>query len=114
MSRCRPNHYLKTARLSACLTQAELGALLGVSVDVVGNVERDRTIPSLAFVLGCTLLFGKSSEKLFPYLYNTVQEELGHRAAILDRELRGQKDRASGRKRACLSAMAKRTTSFDL
>lgn len=103
------NQYLRTARIAACLSQAELGALLGASERVVRNVEKGISLPSYAFVLGSTLLFGKSSDRLFPYLYNSVQEGLGEAGAALDERLRGHPDPRSLKKLALLSAMAART-----
>lgn len=81
---------------------------------MVSNVEIGRTEPSLAFVLGSMLLFGKSAEQLYPYLYNTMQEDLGQRAAELDERLRDRTDALSQKKLALLSAMAKRTSPIDL
>lgn len=88
--------------------------MLGVSEDVVGNVEWGLSIPTYAFVLGCALLFGKSSDRLFPYLYNTVQEDVGRAALTLDEKLRGRTDSLSRKKLALLSAFAKRTLSTDI
>jgi transcriptional regulator with XRE-family HTH domain len=102
----RPNHYLRTERRSAGLSQVELGLLLGVSDVVVANVENERHRPSFAFVLGCTLLFGKSAESLFPYLYNTVQENVQQQAVALDERLRGRTDAYSRKKLAFLHAYA--------
>jgi transcriptional regulator with XRE-family HTH domain len=114
MQRRRPKQYLRTARLAASLTQAELGALLGVSEGVISNVEMDRTVPTFALVLGAVLLFGKPSERLFPYLYNTLQEALGQGAAALDGQIRDRTDPVSFKKIALLSAMAKRTTPIEI
>jgi transcriptional regulator with XRE-family HTH domain len=110
----RPNHYIRTARLSSGISQSELGRLLGVSADVVMNVESGRSIPSFTFVLGSSLLFGKSAERLFPFLYNSVQENLGQHAAELDNELSGRTDAISLKKLGLLSAMAKRTSPIAL
>jgi transcriptional regulator with XRE-family HTH domain len=112
MSRRRINQYLRRERLSAGLSQPELGALLGVSEDVVGNVEREVSNPTLAFVIGCTLLFGKSAAELFPALYNSIQEDLGANGGALDETLRDKTDKRSLKKLALLSAMANRTITF--
>ncbi len=114
MSRRRPKQYLKTARLAACLSQVELGALLGVSATIISNIECDRSEPTAAFVLGAVLLFGKPSERLFPYLFNSVQETLGQSAAVLDERFREQTDAKSLAKIALISAMAKRTITFNI
>ena len=114
MSRRRPKQYLKTARLAACLSQAELGALLGVSATVISNIELDRSQPTAALVLGAVLLFGKPSERLFPYLFNSVQEALGQSAAALDDQLQGRTDAKSLAKIALISAMAKRSITFNV
>lgn len=114
MQQRRHNLYLKAARRSTCLTQAELGALLSVSETIAGNVERGSTEPTFAFVLGCVRLFCKSSEQLFPYLYNSTDEALAANAVVLDERIRDKTDAKSLRKLATLSAMAKRTNSLDI
>jgi transcriptional regulator with XRE-family HTH domain len=114
MSHRRPKQYLRTARLAACLSQAELGALLGASATIISNIECDRSEPTAAFVLGAVLLFGKPSERLFPYLFNSVQEALGQSAAVLDQRLEGKSDTKSLSKIALISAMAKCTITFNI
>lgn len=101
--------YLRSERLAAGLSQRELGALLGISEDVISNCERGRSAPSTAMVLGCELLFGKNPARLFPALYETVQEAIGIRAAALDVRLRGRTDLASLKKLRLLGTIASRT-----
>lgn len=101
--------YLRSERLTAGLSQSELGALLGLSEDVISNCERGRTTANAAIILGCELIFGKHPSLLFPTLYESVQEAIGIRAAALDERLRGRTDLASLKKLSLLDAIASRS-----
>lgn len=101
--------YLRSQRLAAGLSQFELGKLLGVSEDVISNCEVGRSVPRSAMVLGCELVFGKHPAKLFPALYEIVQEAIGIRAAALDERLRGRTDPSSLKKLRLLKRIAERS-----
>lgn len=108
MPRSRPRHYLRTVRLAAGLSQAELGTLLGVSEDVVSNVERERTIPTLAVVFGLWLVFGKAPAELFPSLCEGIVDGVGARALGFDETLRDRPDAATRKKLTLLKGMTDR------
>ncbi|HWT99815.1 MAG TPA: helix-turn-helix transcriptional regulator [Terriglobales bacterium] len=100
---------LRRARLSWGLTQAQLGAFLGVSENVISNCERGVSEPSLAMGLACLLVFGQSAAELFPACYESVQDTVGRAAAKLDEELRGRSDPASLKKRRLLDGIRERS-----
>ena len=104
----RLRQYLRTARLSAGLSQSELGALLGVSADVISNVERGVSSATVKTVVGCSLLFGQTTAELFPSLYRTIEDDICARAVAFDRKLRGRTDPASCKKLALLAELVDR------
>jgi DNA-binding XRE family transcriptional regulator len=104
---------MRTLRLSAGLTQTELGILLGVSEDVIGNCEREVSNPVSTVLLGCTLLFGAPTTDLFPALYREVQEKIGRGAAVCDTRWRDRTDAQALKKLGFLQKVVERTTPFS-
>lgn len=111
MPRTKPRHYLRTVRLAAGLSQTELAGLLGVSEDVVSNVERERTEPTIAVMFGLWLIFGKAPAELFPDLCERILDGVAARAVALDESLRDRDDAAARKKIALLRAMSDRLAS---
>ena len=97
MPRLLPS-YLRTLRLSAGLSQAELGLLLGVSEDVIGNCERGVSLPNPSVLLGCTYLFQTSAADLFPRLQREVMDRIERGAVACDERWRGRRDPVSLKK----------------
>jgi transcriptional regulator with XRE-family HTH domain len=101
--------YVRTERLTVGLSQKELGYLVGVSEDVIGNCERGVSRPTLKVLVGCLLVFGGTPAHLFPALFAEIQDSVGRRAAQCDQRWRGQP--GNERKLELLSAIAARTIS---
>ena len=78
--------YIRTFRRGSGLSQRELGYLLGVSEDVIGNCERGYSHPPLEVILGCSVIFGKQPLDLFPSLIYAIQDGIGRRAADCDHD----------------------------
>jgi transcriptional regulator with XRE-family HTH domain len=114
MTRRRPRHYVKSARIAAGLTQAELGVLLGVSDTTIRKYENEQRNFGAAFILGCMLVFGQSAAELFPDFAQSIEERIGRNAADLDADLSGKTDAVSLKKLALLRDIASRSTTFDL
>src|SRR5471030_502047 len=108
----RVKSYMRTLRLKAGLSQAELGLLIGVSENVIGNCERQISNPPATVLLGCSLLFGAPAAELFPVLYKSVQESIGRHAAELDEHWRHRTDSITLRKKEFLGALARRSVTF--
>lgn len=108
MPRRRPNSYLKTNRLKAALSQAELGKLLGFTADAVSKYELEQRGISAKVLIATEIIFGASAADLFPALYEAVEEELGPRALSLHGALAGREDPASKKKRALIEAIPAR------
>lgn len=105
MSRTRHKSYLKTYRRKAGLTQPELGGLLGVTANAISKYEcGKRSIP--AEVLAASeVIFGVSATKLFPALFNNVDEDLAIRALDLHQRLAGRQDPVSIKKLALIAGI---------
>jgi transcriptional regulator with XRE-family HTH domain len=110
MERNRFDLYVRSARLSAGLSQRELGNLIGFGEDFVRKCELGQRAPTIRFVLGCQIVFGRSAGESFPKLVKTLQEEIGVRAAKLEAQLRDRTDAASKKKVELLISMVPRLT----
>ena len=108
----RIQSYMRTLRLAAGLSQAELGLLIGVSENVIGNCERQVSNPTPMLLLGCALVFGSPAADMFPVLYKSVQESIGRHAAELDARWRNRTDAMALRKLQFLEKLTERTTEF--
>jgi transcriptional regulator with XRE-family HTH domain len=104
--------YLRSERLAAGLSQAELGELLGYGEDFVRKCELGQRKPTIKFILGCELIFGRSAAESFPALVEKIQEEIGRNAASLDARLRNRTDAASLKKIRLLRGIVERMASF--
>lgn len=88
-------------------TQKEIGALLGLSGDAIGNYET-RRVPSLPVALGFEVIFGKALSDLFPLIAYTVAHQMQQPLAEWSIELEGRNDEASIKKRALINAVGER------
>jgi transcriptional regulator with XRE-family HTH domain len=108
MSRTHAKNYLRTHRLRAALTLAELGALLGVSENTLWRYELGvRAVPAEVMIASETI-FGIAGAQIFPALYNGVEENLAIRAAELHDRLAERTDAASLKKLALISGIPAR------
>ncbi len=88
-------------------TQREIGALLGLTGDAIGNYET-RRVPSLPVALGMEIIFGKALADLFPLVAYSVAHQMLERLADWSIELEGRSDEASIKKRALVAAIGER------
>lgn len=95
---------LSAFRKAWALTQAELGKLLGVSEDAIGNYESAENAPSLLTLIGLEIAFGKALNAFFPEASVAVAHRMLQALADFSIELEGCEDAKSERKRALISA----------
>ncbi|SRR5579862_3671962 len=103
--------YVRKERKKYGLTEAELGALIGYSANFVGKCERGDRTPPTRFMLGCSILFGRSLSDLFPDFYEAVEEAVGANAAASDALWRNQEDAASLKKMELINGIGSRAKS---
>jgi transcriptional regulator with XRE-family HTH domain len=106
--------YLQTARTAACLTQEELGKLLGYKADYIRKVEGGHAQPSVRILLGCFIVFGGSISELFPALVRGIQDEIAAHAAEFDKTLCGKSDPKSRKKLELLASLVPRLTDYPI
>lgn len=108
MSSNHPKNYLRTYRLRAALTLAELGGLLGISENTLWRYELGiRAVPA-EIVIASETIFGVAGAQIFPALYNSVEENLAIQALELHRRLAQRSDAASLKKLALISGIPAR------
>jgi transcriptional regulator with XRE-family HTH domain len=108
MARKKLSIYLRTQRMRWCLSQEELGLLLGMTKSAVSRFETEDCPPSLRLVIATEVIFGAHASEAFPALYGRIQDEVMRRAGKLDTRLRKQSGKVAERKRALLSNMVHR------
>jgi transcriptional regulator with XRE-family HTH domain len=105
MPRKPGKNYLRTHRLRAALTLAELSGLFGISESTLARYELGlRPVPA-EVVIASETIFGGTGAVLFPALYNSVEEDLAIRALALHDELAGRTDPVSLKKLALISGI---------
>jgi transcriptional regulator with XRE-family HTH domain len=108
MPRTRLDTYLRTHRLKAALSQAELGELLGVSKYTISKYELGRRPVSAKILVASAIIFGVNPAELFPALHDAVEEDLAIRAVALHDRLEGCEDAASRKKRSLIEGIPSR------
>lgn len=111
-------HYanlLLAERNQWALDQAEVGALVGVSADTIGNYELAKRAPlSLATALGLELVYGKPIASLFPDTVRSVAALMVQSAQDLSIKIEERTDEASFRKREFLKDLGDRLRSYTI
>lgn len=103
-----PN-YLAFHRRQNCLSEQELAALLGYSSrSSVSRCESGERIPTLRFAMACEVVFGVPAARLFPGLFQKVEETVLTNGAKLDKSLRGLTGEGAARKRRLLQGIVGR------
>ena len=98
-------NYLRTHRLRAALTLAELSGLFGISENTLARYELGlRPIPT-EVVIASETIFGAKGATLFPALYNNVEENLAIRALALHDRLAGRTDPSALKKLALINGI---------
>ena len=100
--------YLKSYRLKAALTQAELAGLLGLTANAVSQYELGKRRVPTEVLVAAEVIFGVRGAKVFPALYNSVEEDLAIRALALHDHLSGKQDPASRKKLALIAGIPSR------
>jgi hypothetical protein len=108
------HHYVRTERLAAGLTQAELGSFLGYSAAFVQKCETEERAFTARFVVGCGIIFGKPAATIFPALVSAVQDQIGRAALALDERLRDRIDEEAKKQHALLATISENTITLDL
>lgn len=105
-----PN-YMRTHRKRWGLTQKELARLIGEkSGTQVSRYERLLRKPKLHIALACQVIFGELPHRVFPKLFEKVEEGVIERAYELYQELEKSTTKAAKRKLALLIDVLRRTT----
>lgn len=103
------HNLLASERATWALTQSEVGALLGLSEDTIGNYELSERRPSLFAALGLGIVFGTSLPRLFPDVMHAVAAEMLPNAQRLSIAIEHETDTpAKLRKQVLLTALADR------
>jgi transcriptional regulator with XRE-family HTH domain len=72
--------YLHTLRKQRGLSQADLAALLGISVSALSRIEKLSRRPTAELMIEAELIFGKSARDIFPGFYDEVERTMSDRA----------------------------------
>lgn len=105
----RINNYLKVYRRRWCLSQDELGDLLGIdAASTISRFESGERVPTRRELFACEVIFGVSPRALFPAYYQSIEEAVMRRAAALSAKLEGRTSAAAGVKRGLLETMVNR------
>lgn len=112
MSQSLPS-YLHTLRLQWGLTQAELGALLGVSASLVSKVETLARRPTARILVPAEILFARPGAEIFPGAYREIERDIVWRGRRLCTTLRSRNGWALSEKKRVLKAMIKRLARKD-
>lgn len=98
--------YVRANRKRGALSQGELANLLGkVSKDTVRRLETGRQKPTLEMALALEVVFGIPPQKLFPVLYDRIEEGVMARAKRFHEKLEAKNSAAAAQKRELLEAI---------
>src|SRR5580704_11924983 len=107
-------NYVRTFRQRHCLTEDELAFLVNHRAHTrISRIELGRAIPNLAVGLALQILFDQEPRKMFPGLYESVEDEVMRRAKSFLDDLDGRHDRRSLAKRDLLEGLAREGDSDD-
>ena len=109
----RSFNYVRAYRTERSLSAKELAYLLGRDTSTVWRLEKTGRFRGRA-AIACQVVFGVPPHKMFPELYEQVEEAVMNRAAKLHAQLDGKSDEKSLRKLALLGEMMKRATTKGL
>lgn len=107
-------HYenlLRANREALALTQGEVGRLLGLSDDAIGNYENAERSPGLQTALGLELIFGRPLPQLFPDTRYVVAERIAHMLAPFSVEVESETGAAALARQQFVAALGQRLIS---
>lgn len=107
MSHLLPS-YLHTLRKQWGLSQSEFAALFGITVSALSRFETTARRPTVNLLLATEVIFGQPARKIFPALYEGVEDKIMRRARILYERLEKQTDLAAVEKLRLLTEMIDR------
>jgi transcriptional regulator with XRE-family HTH domain len=107
----RLKSYLRTYRMSAALSQPELGRLLGVSKQAVSQYELGKRAIPANVLLASVVIFDVPGDDLFPALYESVRETLTSRSQQLATTFASRPERRSSKKARLLAEVTARIRS---
>ena len=107
MTRCRLSNYLRTERMSAGLSQRELGELLGLSRSSISKMENEQS-PTMTLMIAIEIVFHHPAREMFPDMFYAIEHGILMRALVMECRLSNHHDAVSLRKRAHLSALINR------
>ena len=68
-------HYFRTHRRALGLSQGQLAYLLGYrDIKSISRIERNHQLPHLSGAIGSSVIFRDSVERLYPCLYQEVED----------------------------------------
>ena len=105
MPRVPQKSYLRAHRLKAGLSLLELAGLLGVTPKTLWNYEAGVRQPPARLIIAAEAIFGVSAYRIFPALYNGIEEDLAIRALAFYDKLAGREDPASRKKLALVGGI---------
>ncbi len=106
--------YLRTLRRRWGLTQKELAFLIGASGGPqISKLEQLKRLPSLAAAIACVVIFDSSPYKLFPGLFEDIEEAVLQRATELYEELQGNPSASARTKLDFLEEVLNRSREKD-
>lgn len=97
------SNYLRRERRAWGLTQPELARLIGCRCATqLSRIERNRRHPSLHIVIASKILFGRPLYKIFPCLYDEIEEAVMRQAYRLYQKLESDRSPRAMRKKELL------------
>lgn len=100
-------NYVRAYRQQHGLTARDLTSLLGLrSHSVIAKVESGDRSASLKSALALQVIFRKPLHRLFPGLYDLVEDETMRRVATMVSRLERRRDQKSAAKREYLESLA--------
>jgi len=103
------SNYLRRERRAWGLTQRELAELLGCRCPKqLSRIERDVRPPSMRVLVASKILFGCPARRIFPRLYDEVEELVIRNAYRLHQRLEDNQSAGAMRKKAFLEEVLNR------
>jgi transcriptional regulator with XRE-family HTH domain len=106
------NNTLQGNRERTAFTQAEVGSLLGLFDDAIGNYENGRRSPGLNIALGIELLYGRTLAELYPALAHHLAEQIIPALQKLSVQVQWEEGARAEDMRAAIAAIGDRLIHF--
>jgi DNA-binding XRE family transcriptional regulator len=83
-----PLNYVRVHRRKSCLSQRELGDLVGNDAGQISKHERSCSLPTLLVAIGYSIVFRTSIPDIFTGLHESLAESIEERLSELEQTLR--------------------------